>query len=494
MGGGGRSNSEVQKYAAIGYSLGASELLDADDFSRFHAVALRALATMPGSWVVVADVEGQQLLNTLRNYNDTLPKVVPLDTHMRAMSTGLKQVGDSQIGPVALRQAIGIFVPITTAGGKSYDVVIGLNADVFAKILSSQDLPEKWVAGIGDRHRNFVARSIANDQFVGKPISVGWRDAANKHSEGYVQNISQEGTPLYSAFTNLADSGWTVSIGASVATLEAPFRKSIWLLGMTSIAMLLLSVILATLASRAIVRPMDALARGSTALLRKDRLIFKRTGLREVDVTISAFEIASSAIIEREEHHIILVNELNHRVKNTLAIVQAVALMAKQTAKTVGEYSASLTSRIVSLAQTHDLLTEKSWDVIELREILLNELKPFESLDKNRIGVIGAKALLRSREAVAVGMIVHELATNAAKYGALSGDAGRLTISWAPDGPDSVLFNWTEIDGPPVTTPSKTSFGTKLISMLAADLSMNVRTQFATTGLCFSMSIPTDRT
>ncbi|WP_168202894.1 MULTISPECIES: sensor histidine kinase [unclassified Tardiphaga] len=485
-------DAEIKKYAAIGFSLGASELLDSKDFYRFRTVALQALSKLPDAWAVVADEDGQQLLNTLRGYEDILPKVEPLDAHKRAMKTGLEQVGDAIIGPVAKRPAIGIFVPIVSAKGTSFDVVIGLDANVFAKILRAQNLPDGWVAGIGDRHRNFVARSIANDQFVGKPISAGWRAASNNSAEGYVQNISQEGQPLHSAFTNLSDSGWTISIGASVATLEAPFQQSMWLLGLTSCAMLLLSVILASLASRTIVRPMKALENGSEALLRKDRLIFKRTGLREVDITLAAFERASNAIINREEHHIILVNELNHRVKNTLAIVQAVALMAKKTAKNVSDYSASFSSRIVSLARTHDLLTEKSWDTIELREILLNEVNIFQNTDSSRIVMIGGVVELASKEAVSLGMIIHELATNAAKYGALSVDKGRLTISWMSDGPNTTKLDWIEEQGPAVRIPEKGNFGTKLIMQLAAGLSAEVKINFLETGLNFSMTIPTE--
>lgn len=484
-------DAELKKYTAIGYGLGASELLDTGDFKRFHSVARQALSKLPGTWAVVADTEGQQLLNTLRNYTDVLPKLEPIDVHKQAIATGMEQIGGVIIGPVSRRPAVGIFVPIVSAKGSLFDVVIGLDTNIFTKVLQAQDLPEGWVAGIGDRHRNFVARSISNDQYVGKPISAGWGEAANNRLEGYVQNLSQEGTPLNSAFTNLSDSGWTISIGASVATLKAPFRKSIWILGLISFAMLVFSVILASLASRTIVRPMEALKIGSAALLRKDRLIFKRTGLREVDLTLSAFERASDAIVERQEHHIILVNELNHRVKNTLTIVQAVALMAKKTAKNVSEYSASFTSRIASLARTHDLLTEKSWDVIELQEILLNELTAFQTADLNRIVLTGPKVFLKSKEAVSVGMIVHELATNAAKYGALSVDMGRLLVSWRSEGADSIKLDWIEVCGPAVTAPATTSFGTKLISILAHDLSSEVKTEFCATGLRFSMSIPT---
>lgn len=210
-------DAELKKYAVLGYSLATSVTLEDDNLERFRAQALDAVKNLPGTWVVVADAPGQQLLNSLRPFGDQLPHVVPLAVHQRAFESGTDQIGGVQIGPVARRPALGVFVPIFKGGRPKFNIVIGLDAGGFAKVLESQQLPKGWVAGIGDRDGNFVARSIDNDRYVGKQISSGWWEASQHSDEGYIENLSMEGTPLVSAFSNLKGSSWTVSVGASKA-------------------------------------------------------------------------------------------------------------------------------------------------------------------------------------------------------------------------------------------------------------------------------------
>ena len=112
---------------------------------------------LTGAWVVVADVQGQQLVNTLRAFGETLPMVVPLEVHRRALQTGSDQIGGAQVGPVAQRPALGDSVPVFKGGKPEYSIVIGLDPHVFTRVLENQRLPDGWVAGIGDRQGNFVA-------------------------------------------------------------------------------------------------------------------------------------------------------------------------------------------------------------------------------------------------------------------------------------------------------------------------------------------------
>jgi hypothetical protein len=228
-------------------------------------------------------------------------------------------------------------------------MVIGLDPVVFTRVLQNQRLPAGWVAGIGDRQGNFVARSIENDRYLTKPISAGWFAASREKNEGNVDNVSQEGVPLNSAFVNLADSGWTVSVGASKAVLNAPVRKSLWLVTFVSVALVLVSLALSWFAARGINKSMNSLVVGASSLMRDEPTTLRRTGLREVDHALVAFENAASTIREREKHHVLLVNELNHRVKNTPALVQSLAILAKQTAPSVNDFANTFVNRISRL-------------------------------------------------------------------------------------------------------------------------------------------------
>ena len=168
---------------------------------------------------------------------------------------------------------------------------------------------------------------------------------------------------------------------------------------------------------------------------------------------------AAVSIREREKQHALLVNELNHRVKNTLA--SSLALLAKQTSTSLSEYSANFCDRVASLAQTHDLLTERNWKAVPLREIFEKEIAVFQNAQNDRISLSGDFIQLNSRSAITLGMIAHELATNAAKYGALSCPEGAVAISWRQLANDEIEIHWVETNGPPVQPPSNQSFGTK---------------------------------
>ena len=481
-------DAELKKYAVLGYSMATSTSLEEGNFERFHARATDAVKELPGSWVAVADIQGQQLVNTLRPFGAKLPYVIPLDVYQRALATRTSEVGDVGIGPVAQRPAIGIFIPIIRDGIAKFGIVVGLDVGVFADVLKNQRLSTGWVAGIGDRQSNFVARSVDNERYVGKQISKGWRDASRLSDEGLLENISKEGTPLVSAFSNLSQSGWTVSVGASKTLLSTMTRQSLWIVAIVSSSLVLFSLTLAWIAARQIDQSMTSLEKASSALLQNEPINVRRTGLREVDHALAAFESAATSILDRQRRHSLLVDELNHRVKNTLSVVQSMAILAKQSATNVADFTESFVSRVVSLAHTHDLLTERSWAEVEMRQIFESELCSYQDAHLERVSLNGDAIFLNAKDAVAVSMIIHELATNAAKYGALSNTAGRLKISWTEPAQNVIQIIWKEENGPPVYAPQHKSFGTKLIKSLMSGLAGVSTTDFFPDGLHFSMT------
>lgn len=142
-------NAEYEKYAVLGHSLRTSVLLDQGNLQEFYQRALQAASDLPGAWVVLANAEGQQLLNTRRKFGDPLPMVVPLESHRQALKTGLDQLGGVEIGPVVQRPALGLFVPVKKED-QSYTIVIGLDPHIFTRVLERQRLPDGWLAGISD--------------------------------------------------------------------------------------------------------------------------------------------------------------------------------------------------------------------------------------------------------------------------------------------------------------------------------------------------------
>jgi PAS domain S-box-containing protein len=195
-----------------------------------------------------------------------------------------------------------------------------------------------------------------------------------------------------------------------------------------------------------------------------------------------------------EERRTLLINELNHRVKNTLASVQSIARQTMRSARTPDEMAEVFTARLVALSGAHDVLTRENWEGAGLREIVQVALAPFEG---DRIVTEGPDVRLGARAALALGMALHELATNAAKYGALSGEAGGVDLSWRVRPGEAAILDleWREHGGPPVTPPKRRGFGSRLLTQgVRSELNGAAEMDFAPTGLVCRIAAPLEAT
>ncbi len=197
---------------------------------------------------------------------------------------------------------------------------------------------------------------------------------------------------------------------------------------------------------------------------------------------------------EAEKRQTVLLDELNHRVKNTLATVLAISAQTFRTAKSPEAFHEAFEGRLLALSQTHNLLNRCCWTGVSLRDILMQELAPYHSVDGGRFLLDGEGLKLGPVMAVTLGMAFHELATNAAKYGALSVPGGRVRVAWRISSPGRLHLEWQEMDGPPVLPPRRRGFGSRLIEeALAGDLDAKVRLHFLSQGVRCSMEMPLDR-
>lgn len=203
-----------------------------------------------------------------------------------------------------------------------------------------------------------------------------------------------------------------------------------------------------------------------TTPAREERWVEMR-GQVNRDATDSPFSMIGVAldVTERknaEEHRKLLSRELNHRVKNSLATAQAVFAQSLRSATTVQQASESALGRMQALSNAQDLLTQEGWSSATIRDVVERAIAPFTS---DRVRVAGPRVLLGARAVSTLSMALHELATNAVKYGALSNKSGSVTIAWAIEGQEAPIFrfHWSEMDGPPVTPPSRRGFGSRLI-------------------------------
>jgi PAS domain S-box-containing protein len=194
-----------------------------------------------------------------------------------------------------------------------------------------------------------------------------------------------------------------------------------------------------------------------------------------------------------ERRQKLLVDELNHRVKNTLATVQSLASQTSRSAPSPKEFSRAFEGRLIALSKAHDQLTRHHWENAELRSLLSGSLAPYAAAS-DRVVLRGEDVVLRPRAVLTLAMAVHELTTNAAKYGSLSVPTGRVEIRWDvtdEDGRKHLRIEWIESGGPAVSVPKRRSFGSRLIEgSIAAELGGIAKLDYAPDGLRCEMLIP----
>lgn len=194
-----------------------------------------------------------------------------------------------------------------------------------------------------------------------------------------------------------------------------------------------------------------------------------------------------------DERQKLLIRELHHRVKNTLSNVQALLGATAKSHSDIDSFTRAFSSRIVSLAQTHSMLTEDYWQKVSLRRILMQELNHYDTSD-GRYGLAGPEVELVSDVAVPLGMAIHELATNSAKYGALSVDDGRINVDWSIDtdrDEKRLLMCWQERGGPRVHPPSRKGFGSMLLErVLTVQCRATIDVKYPPDGFEMDLQLP----
>jgi two-component sensor histidine kinase len=180
--------------------------------------------------------------------------------------------------------------------------------------------------------------------------------------------------------------------------------------------------------------------------------------------------------------------EINHRAKNMLSVVDAIA---HQTAtRNPEDFIERFSERIQALSANQDLLVRNEWNGVEIEDLVRAQLAHFADLIGSRIAMHGPRLRLNPASAQAIGLALHELATNAGKYGSLSTDAGRVDIRWGIDG-DTLTMSWTEREGPPVFAPKQRGFGTIVMETMAArSVDGKVDLDYAPSGLTWRLTCP----
>jgi len=420
-------DSEVQRMTGGLQVLALTNSLRNDDFENFRRIALGFVEQYgKGGLVLVSDRKGRLLFSSATDDTASLPARGNLAIVERVFANKSPQYSDLFTGAINGRQVLTVEVPVFRDGEVIYDLCFSPPISIFQDLVEKQRPDQLWTVSLVDTKAIVFARVPNPSATIGKQASGAIYDAMSRSSEETLSTVSLDGVALSSAFTTSHLTGWRVVAGVAESSLIAPLWRNI---AITSLI-------------------------GGILLL---------TGL--------TFAVRMATTIARGEMlHNLLIDELNHRVKNTLALMQAIAVQTFRSASR--DERTKFEGRLGALAEAHNLLSQEKWAGSELRDVIARALQPFLLNSPDRIRMAGPDVPLSPRLAVVLSMIVHEIATNAAKYGALSNETGRVTLNWEviTDAPKPRLrLIWTEIGGPPVTAPVRRGFGSRLIERSARD-------------------------
>jgi two-component sensor histidine kinase len=225
----------------------------------------------------------------------------------------------------------------------------------------------------------------------------------------------------------------------------------------------------------------------------------ENVGLRMLleQASIDAKALLAQAGIEAREREAadklqkLILEELHHRIKNTLATVSAIASQSLRTATSIEHGQEAIESRLLALGRAHDLLLQARWSSASLVHIVRGATEPYDSKAGDKFSIQGPDFKITSGAVIALAMTLNELCTNTTKFGALSVPAGVIEIVWTIDEKNERLhLTWTETGGPTVHAPTRRSFGTRLIQTLGKQLNGTVEMTYAPTGFIYALDAP----
>jgi two-component sensor histidine kinase len=412
-------DTEMQGIALALEVLANSRALRNDDLEGFRGNAEAFLRRYPTSAISLTESDGRQALNTGVPVGQPAPRRANLESTEAVFRTGQPAYSNMFMGAVAKRRIVTVSVPVIRDSKVVYEVSFNPPLEMFQNIIQRQRPDDDWTMSILDRTGTTVARVPNPEQTIGLQASPTLLPALLSQKEGKLSTYSLEGIELITAFTRSPLTGWTVAAGIPVTSLTGPLWRQL-------------------------------------AITAGVGLIMLAIGL--------AFAIGMAARIARGEMlHGLLINELNHRVKNTLATVQSIASQTFRSSVKTGDARRKFEARLSSLGRAHNILSDEKWESAEAGEIVVSALEPYATADRARLRVSGPIVRLAPSPALMLSMVLHELATNAAKYGALANDVGRIAIEWQTLAGKRMRLRWKETGGPPAQPGERKGFGSRLI-------------------------------
>jgi two-component sensor histidine kinase len=465
--------------------LATSNSLQEGRLSEFYVGAQTALAGTD-NYLIVLDMEMNQLINTRRPFGVQLGKTADPVSAREALESGAPVVSNGFLGQVSRKWAFNITMPFTPAGKNPVLLLLTQNAESLTSALSMENLRGGWNAVIIDTAGTVMASTMMSSD-VGKQFFL---DSPQVATGPVRQSVIRDGKRYEIISERSKQSGWRVMLWAEYDVIQRPMLRTYRLLLLGGAAMITVGILVAWLVGRQIAKSVQRLSREAERLGAGKSVAPGSYPVQELDTISLAMSQASAQRRAAENEIRFLMREVAHRAKNQLTVVSSLAKQSARNVTDIGEFSESFHHRLMSLARSTDLLISGSVAGVELKELVWVQIEPFRPTEVADVEISGPQFRLSPQAAQTLGLVLHEMATNAAKYGAFASREGKLSVSWDLSAEQLTLV-WREHVFHTVTASDKKGFGTRLITrMMKGALLAEIDCLFHSDGIEWRFVIP----
>lgn len=467
--------------------LSTSELLRADQLDEFHDRAVTALAGS-GAYLIAMDPNFGQLLNTRVPYGTPLGTTSDPATAAQTLERGMVAVSGLFFGKTADRWVFNVLLPVPD-NDKVPLLALTQNADNLARALQTRQLPTGWQAALVD-NGNLVVAATPGAGFATGAVLPMRQTLVPTPDEWRRERF--DGQQVVTAEWRSGLSGWRVIAWASTDAVDRPLGDALLWLAAWGVIIALAAALLAFLIAERIGLSVRGLRRDAQRLGRGEHVAAKDYPVAEIAEVSRALADASESRQAADNEVRFLMREVAHRSKNQMTVIAAMARQTARGASDVPSYVQAFERRILGLARSTDLLLTHGRAGVALQELVESQIAPFSPPDSGRVSIAGPAVRLNMQAAQILGMALHELSTNAVKYGAFGEGGGSLTVGWTVS--DTHLgFFWRETVPQVLVSNERVGFGTTVLkSMVGHSLGAEVERLCHANGMEWRFSIPLD--
>lgn len=412
-----------------------------------------------------------------------------------ALRTGGFVVGGFTKSRITGRALLPMAIPLKDRSRQVIGVVaLSLDLDWLQEVLTSRKFDPGAALTVADRDGVILARFPSPERFVGTKIPEQYQYLVKAAGPGTIELTSQDGTRRLQAYFPPGASSRTlyVSQGLSVDNSFYAIKQATIYSILATVVAIGGSLLLAWQTNRhAIQKPVSRILNALTAWREGNNDIRTRMPVNgdELSTIGAAVDGFMDELLAAKDQRDLLEAEMAHRIKNLLAIVQSIAQQTFRGNSAAAEELRTYSQRLAAIGEAFTLLGKEGQSA-KMRALVETTVTPFRHPDHPHFDISGPDLEISAKSALAIAMAIHELATNAVKYGALGNEDGRVLVKWETDG-DDFVFQWQERDGPPVIPPEKSGFGSRMMERaLTGQTGGKVSMEYASDGLKYSLRAP----